>query len=119
MTINEFFIILNALKKHFLSINNRLNNIRHDEIKKNNKNKTRFIKKFSRENFFRSTIALASTNTLANTFNRLEKRRFIFKNKIQIFRNVKQKHENHLNCFICEKNEHFVDNCFHEHSDEI
>ena len=64
-------------------------------------------------------VTLASTNTLANTFNRLEKRRLIFKNKIQIFRNVKQKHENHLNCFICEKNEHFVDNCFHEHNDKI
>ena len=34
MTINEFFIILNVLKKHFFNINNRLNNIRHDEIKK-------------------------------------------------------------------------------------
>ena len=119
ITINEFFIILNVLKKHFFNINNRLNNIRHDEIKKNNKNKTWFIKKFFRKNFFRSTITLASTNTLVNTFNRLEKRRFIFKNKIQIFRNVKQKHENHLNCFICEKNEHFVDNYFHKHNDKI
>ena len=113
------FHILNVLKKYFFNINNRLNNIRHDEIKKNNKNKTRFIKKFSREKFSRSIIALASTNTFANTFNRFEKRRFIFKNKIQIFRNVKQKHENHLNCFICEKNEHFVDNYSHEYNDEI
>ena len=34
ITINETFIILNVLKKHFLSIYNRLNNIRHDKIKK-------------------------------------------------------------------------------------
>ena len=34
MIINEIFIILNVLKKYFFSINNCLNNIRHDETKK-------------------------------------------------------------------------------------
>ena len=34
ITINEILIILYVLKKHFLNINNRLNNIRYEKIKK-------------------------------------------------------------------------------------
>ena len=89
------------------------------KFKKNNKNKTRFIKNFSRENFFRSTIVLANTNTFVSIFNRFEKRRVIFKNKVQTFRNVKQNHEKYSNYFICDKNEHFVNNYFHEYNNKI
>ena len=103
MTINEIFIILHFLKKHFLNINNRLNNIRHEKIKKNNKNKTRFIKKISRDVFSRST----------NILKHFENRRVIFKNLTQIINIVKSRIKQ-KNCYQCEKKKHFVKNCFHQ-----
>ena len=92
MTINEIFIILHSLKKYFLNINNCLSNIRHEKIKKNNKNKTRFIKKFSRDVFSR----------LINIFKRFENRRVIFKNLTQIINIIKTRIKQ-KNCYQYEK----------------
>ena len=88
MTINEIFIFLHFLKKYFLNINNRLNNIYYEKIKKNNKDKTRFIKKFSRNVFSRSTSILK----------RFENRRVIFKNLTQIINTIKTRMKQ-KNCY--------------------
>ena len=92
MTINEIFIILHFLKKYFFNINNRLNNIRYEKIKENNKNKIRFIKKFSQNVFSR----------LTSIFKRFKNRRVIFKKLTQIINIVKTRIKQ-KNCYQCEK----------------
>ena len=70
MTINKIFIILHFLKKYFFNINNRLNNIRHEKIKKTIKTKYVLLRNFL-ETFFRVQQTLLNVLKIDELFSKI------------------------------------------------